>query len=507
MLTAVDTTSRRAERAFSVVELIIAASLLAIALGGAVAVAASGSRSETSSTVRQTQLAVLSSAAEKLRSDSTWAPQEGNRCSSAPAPIDLTSWLTQRLDRELAADAVRASQFLMSATASPVDAAADGQCPNDADGIVPDYYDVEIVTRPDDDTASRMSSVAPITQRFHIDFSSRTTGGRLSIQACYVWPQRDDRLALSSCELTSEPVKLQPSAKVLNPARPNDCRESFECIPFLCADPARHASCPFGQNGREEYVSTETRPADGWTYTVTGIDPVTSQEPPVTGTLDDVGRAVLDGVVPGRYRIDIDHPSEVVPWTSHSVPASGIATVERGVRSRVVQMFQPAPRGDSVRVNFVYYNGFVPPWMRTPITTYSGSSSSVWEIVSAPLGRTTEHYRAQQRFGGPSYVEFEGVHPGLYSFQLLTPFRPMQIERQFGFFYVPPGDGSALGPNGVTLELRGTITCRNTLHEELIAQYGDGAVLTNPANPAETFTLRECTGHDDEDYDGGDGTT
>ncbi|MCZ4496520.1 MAG: hypothetical protein JWM25_1103, partial [Thermoleophilia bacterium] len=283
---------------FALVELIVAVLLLTVAIGGAIAVASSSSRSATASSIRQSQTAILASAAEKVRSDSSWTSDAPLTCASVGARSDITSWLQSRIGRELATDAIRGTKFVISATATAVDSAADDLCPIDADGIVPDYYDIEVVARPDAATLQRNPRVGSITERFQVNFSNRTSGGRLSIQACYSWPQVDERIPTGSCDDVDGggSIILPPATAPVGTGGTPTCTSGDDCTAWTCAHPMLQAKCDSGAFGDSLFVSLQPIAASGWTYTVRGTDANTEDEPVRTGRLEDDGTTTLDAM-------------------------------------------------------------------------------------------------------------------------------------------------------------------------------------------------------------------
>ncbi|MCW2924822.1 MAG: hypothetical protein JWM98_2226 [Thermoleophilia bacterium] len=495
MRTAVDQPrARRSELAFSVIEVIVAAMLLVVALGGAIVIAQGSSHATTTSTVRQAQTAILASAAEKVRSDSSWTSNKPLTCGSVGQTTDITAWLRSRIARELLPDASRASTFVVTATARAVDSGADGRCPDDADGIVPDYYDIEVVARPDASTAARTPNAAPITQRFQVDFSSRTSGGKLSIQACYAYPQTDARIPTGSCDEngTGGMVILPPAQVPLDGTTLGTCAGGADCTAWTCAHPLLDAACESGQFGNDLFISVRPIAASGWSYTVTGADPNTRSEPVRTGRLDNSGSTTIDSMLPGRYQVRVNPPPAIVPWETHSVPASGIATVERGIRSRIVQMFRPAPRTKPLVVPIQSREITDPPWVGQPIVPRRVGGNVTYELVPAPLGRASNPSSVTVH-PGDTFAQFDDVEPGLYAAKLRQSGGGYKdITDSAGFFFVPPGTGDPITLPTRPWRIQYDWCDAPRRERQYVDVYGEGTVIANPADPSETWKVTSC---------------
>ncbi|MCW2956878.1 MAG: hypothetical protein JWO69_1747 [Thermoleophilia bacterium] len=478
---------RRPEAGFTIVELIVAAILLAVALGGAVTLAAGTSRSSTTSVARQAQTAILASAAEKVRADSSWTNDRPLTCGSIGSRIDITAWLTNRISRELAADSQRGTGFLVTASANAVDSAADGRCPDDADGIVPDYYDIEVVARPNARTAANIPDAGPLTQRFQVDFSSRTSGGRLSIQACYASPQTDERIPTGSCEVEGEEIVMLPPSAATGVG--GSCgTTSAECRAWTCAHPLLQSTCSSGGAGlaNAAYVSLRPIAASGWRYTVRGADANTASEPVRSGVLARDGSATIDAMLPGRYEVRVIPPANTDPWETHSVPASGVATVERGIRSRIVQMFRPARRTQSIRFPVETRDITRPPWETTgpdegyPVVPYYKGGGRTYSLMPAPVGRSSRVTTATLRTNGREIV-FENPDPGLYAGNI-SGHQLSTGTRDIDFFFVPAtNDQPIMVPESQRVAPIRYDWCDAPVREsDYVVRYGLGTTLTNP---------------------------
>lgn len=496
MLPAVDLMRSKGSResGFGLIEILVAVILVTVALTAVVQAGTSTTVAASRASIRDAQSAILSSAEEKLRADSSWTGTSLD-CSSIGRVVDLTGWLQTRLRDELAPDSVRGTAFTIQASAKAIDSPADSRCPDDADGIVPDYYDVQIFVAPDAVTAQRNPDAKPSTVRLQLDFSSRNSGGRLVVQACYVWPQADQRIATGSCSRTgSADVDLLPPTLVPKDVAGAICSSSpsGDCTAWTCANPALDALCSAGQNGDTNFVAVRPIPSSGWSYTVVGDDANTSTEPPRNGVLDDDGYVEIDSMLPGRYKVTVTPPGGITRWDTHSVPQGGIATVEGGVRSRVVQMFRPAHRTGQLRIPIETTDISDPPWLQRTYARCFSCGSHTYGLVPAPLGRTSAQPLSTFKNNDKEIV-FPAVEPGLYAAKLVnakaTSYKALQ--QSLGFFFVPPGDDQPMMLPAQDMLITYNV-CRASARNAYVRRYGKGTVIRNPADPSEKWTVEPC---------------
>jgi type II secretory pathway pseudopilin PulG len=479
----------RREQGFSLVETIVAAVLLGVTVTSVVFVANATTRSNTKVRLADKQVAVLAGVSENVRSDSSWAAEQEIACEDIDQPIRLDGWLRDNLDRELAEDPQTGAEFRVSGFARPVDSPSDGACGSadgDEDGILPDYYDVTITTSLDNATKARFDGIEPIAQRFQMDLAKRMAGGRLTIQACYAWPQVDLRIPTSSCgdsaAIERVPIAPPTGAGTLsdgtNACANDDERYANDCETWRCANPALHGSCPLGMSGRSDYVEVQLRPGAGWTWSLRPRGADDAEAPVASGTLDSTGSAKVTNLKPGDYDVSIEPGSDVpvVPWATHSIPLDGEVTVSSGRAARAIQMFRPARRNDDLRipvftVDQTWYGARPPDEYTAPplpglVAPLSGPRYV--RLVPFPFGRTGRGASTTINTGDTEAV-FRNVEPGIYTLSLSTSQTDdtqlhgtwgghgtkRGIASNAGFLFVPPTDNDPIAvpgtlPDGVT---------------------------------------------------------
>jgi hypothetical protein len=359
-----------------------------------------------------------------------------------------SAWVKARLAAELASDGAFAESWKVAATATPVDSPADGTCASDADGVLPDYYDIDVVVTPSGSTATRFAALKPFTLSFQVDFANRTAGGILTIQACRIRPQVDERLPIGACVNSGSRMAVLPPAGSRYSGGDISCVvEPLDCRSFECASPTLDGDC--GGHGNADYVSVWAEPASDWSYDLVGdpSDPVTKGYGVYGKPLDGTGSASIPYLKAGRYKVTIHHGGNYVPWTSHSVPADGWATVVSGVESRVVQMFKPAPRSQSIVIPITTTDVSRPPWDGRP--EYDELyKKGPYELILVPIprGRTLAEKNGVIVKDGDANVVFDDLEPGLYAAYMADPDLKYEYELSgtAGFIFVPPGGGAPI---------------------------------------------------------------
>jgi prepilin-type N-terminal cleavage/methylation domain-containing protein len=466
------------EQGFSIIEVIIAVVVVAVGLAGLAALSSGTSKSSSTAKVRDQQTSIAQSLGDKIRGDAAWAGTTPDTCatmSTAATPINA-SWVTNRLKSELALDGINPEAWTVQATARKVDSPADGTCAagGDDDGVLPDYYDVNVVVRPAGTTATRYPGVKPFVTSFQVSFSNRTAGGALTIQACYIWPQVDERLPVGTCGASSgeKMVILPPPGSNVSPDAGDDpmtcIAEPLDCTAYKCAHPDLEDPCP-GDWGQEDFVKVRSYPGGGWSWKLTGdpTDPVTAGTVK-TGTLDGNGMRKIKYLKVGRYKVQVFEPGNLRPWPSHSVPADGWATVVGGIESRVVQMYKPKPRAADLVIPIETKDVSKPPWFGQSEYDYLYKKGP-YELILVPIprGRVLGADSGTMVYTGDADIRFKDLEPGLYGAYMADPklTNKYELSGTKQFLFVPPGGGDP-----IVLPASGSITWDVTFCDEDIRQ-------------------------------------
>lgn len=487
------------EQGFSIIEVIIAVVVVAIGLAGLAALSSSTSKTTSTAKVRDQQTSIAQSLGDKIRGDAAWAGTTPDTCATltSPSTVNLTGspWLTNRLKSELALDGISPEAWTVQATARKVDSPADGLCSGggDDDGVLPDYFDVDVVVRPSGSTLARFPGVKPFVTSFQVNFSNRTAGGALTIQACYIWPQVDERLPVGTCGAASadKMVVLPPPGSNVNPDAGDDpmtcIAEPLDCSAYKCAHPDIEDGCA-GEYGNEDFVKVRSYPGSGWSWKLTGDpgDPVTNGIVK-TGTLDANGLRKIKYLKVGRYNVQVFEPGNLRPWPSHSVPADGWATVVGGIESRVVQMYKPKPRAADLVIPIQTTDASKPPWFGQSEYDYLYKKGP-YELILVPIprGRVLGSTTGTMVYDGDKNIRFKNLEPGLYGAYMADPKLTNEYELSGTkmFLFVPPGGGDP-----IVLPASGSISwevsfCDPDIRKVYVDMYGgEGPVVKTFVDP------------------------
>lgn len=503
------------ERGFTIIEVLVAVVVIAIGLVGVAALASSSSQSTSIAKVRDQQSSIAQSVADKIRGDSSWTGTKTETCStikSSPSiNVSTSTWLNQQLKTELGADAISSEKWKVQAVARKVDSAADGTCSSasgDRDGVVPDYYELDVVVSPDASTMKRFPQLTPFATTFQVNFANRAAGGRLTIQACYVTPQVDERLPIGTCSQGpgDKLAVLPPPGSEVTPSAGDDtmtCMANpLDCVAYRCANNKLDDACPSGTYGDPYFVNVEPRPGTGWSFTLKGdpSDPVTKgyylQDKLKTG-----GEFNVSYLKPGRYHVKINHSGTVVPWESHSVPADGMATVVSGVESRVIQMFKPAPRNDTLSIPIQTTDVTKPPWMGHTVHDLLYKKGPLkLQLVPIPRGRTLATSNAVDVPMGAATVDLTKLEPGLYGAYLSDPklVSEYTLSGSKQFIFIPPVGQPILYPTSSDLMWK-TTYCDPIVRKAIVnSMGGEGEKTHTSVSPTtgiaytETWDAKYC---------------
>ncbi len=482
------------ERGFSIIEVIVAVVVVAIGLTGLVAMSGTSARSSSVAKVRDQQSSIAQSLGDKIRGDAAWAGTTPDTCATVPGTVNLTGtpWLNQRLTAELANTGLNPEQWIVNAQARKVDSPADGVCPNDQDGVLPDYFDVDVSVRPHPTTLARFPGLKPFTTTFQVNFSNRNAGGALTVQACHITPQVDERLPIGTCAsgAADRHAVLPPPGSNVQPSAGDDfmscVAEPLDCTAYRCAHPEISDGCA-GEFGRDDFVKVRSEPGAGWRFRVTGdpSDPVTRGEVR-SGTLGNNGEYELKYMKVGRYRVEVFPTGNLVPWASHSVPANGWATVVSGVESRVVQMYKPGPRREDLVIPIETTDVSKPPWFGQSEYDYLYKKGP-YELILVPIprGRVLGAESGTIVRDGDQAIRFRNLEPGLYGAYMADPklISEYTLTGTKSFLFVPPGGGDP-----IVLPSAGSIKwevsfCDPDVRQSYVNMYGEGLVEHTTVTP------------------------
>lgn len=514
---------RRAERAFSIIEVLIAALVLAVVVVGATAVLGGTSRSLSSNRVRDHQSTLANAMLARMQADPTWTSAcqtPGSQWAETGTDCDLTEWLAsaypnvgrfQEHGEQL--------DFDVRVAARGYDLGADGRGPADKDGLRPDLWRVTVSAAPSKELAARFQHLAPTTIRAELNPSIRMQTGRVTIDACIATNQSDERMPIASCAGSTDRTKLLPpgplnmtSTNSINgtcdgPVSQEKGSDERDCIAYKCADPditampgqgnVGCASMPgweppsqWDQSERDQ-TSVVMSPAQGSvtlksTRTGRVFGPITLQS----------GRATFLDMPVGEFEVTTSIRGTAIPWRSKSVPSTGLVAVEPGLNSRAVLLFRPPPTGRvKIEVSSI---DVTKPWQPVPYPGLvslepdgtlvdSGSTVKIC-LVPAPQGRLVDaEVKCIQVARSTSTVvfNFTDVEPGLYTAYLGDPtyndFYP--LSGTAGFLWVPEG-GEATGSKGAPTKITYVNSmCASDVRKAMVAGGTTDPTTGKPVEP------------------------
>lgn len=378
---------RRFQTGFTVVEVIVALTLMSILMAGGTTIIASSDRSQAKSKARNKQTAAAEAIFERLHASHTWATNAA--CATAPY-TGCSSYLTDLYASDpMLTDEASGLKLSLQITADATDSPSDGKDVDDEDGVLPDYYRVSVKVKPTDTFAS----LKPATTGGVINPPARVSTGAIEVRMCRAYPQVDERIAIASCGTGSaDQLKLQA---------PTNCTATYDCYAYSRAATDNPA-----------YTSMSLAPATGQSFSLLGPLPETTVAK--TGVTDSNGHAKAVGLQPGQYRLQVTPPAGYRTWASHSVPTAGVATVEAGKSNHLLQVFQPEAAGNyrvhaRTRITTDPWNVYTVPYSLKRI---------VFRLIPVPYGRVS-FGRWTTIPAGQGYADVQRPAPGLYAMSVI----------------------------------------------------------------------------------------
>ncbi|MCW2925608.1 MAG: hypothetical protein JWM98_3012, partial [Thermoleophilia bacterium] len=351
----------RREAGFSIVEVIIAAFILAIVIVGATAVAGGTSRTTGATKVRDHQTQVANQMLASLQADpswATWCRARQTPWNPASPKCDLAPWLAANptyASLGKTTEGGGAVDFKVSAVATGIDLAADtepGSNGKDSDGVLPDIYRLSITIAPTSGLAARFQNLHAMTVQSELNPSIRVQTGRVTVDACEALNQIDERIPVGDCTTNQEAVDLLPPPSLDTttpttikktcdgPQRATTGTDDRDCAAYKCADPEISRMPDNGLKvdcdqypgfappvGAEVFFTRMVmQPVNG---SVRLVNTRTGQSfGPLTF---NSGRVTFRDLPVGEYDVRASVSGSGRPWKSKSVPSTGKVSVEAGL--------------------------------------------------------------------------------------------------------------------------------------------------------------------------------
>ncbi|MCW2959616.1 MAG: hypothetical protein JWM25_1244 [Thermoleophilia bacterium] len=190
----------RGERAFTIVEVLVAALLLTVVISGLALAVSSGMRAQSAANSSKSLYAVAQRSFDHLRGDRDWMQS----CTTVGRGCNISSFVPVELleDRAAGETCVPGQPYrheLRVATATPVDSPIDKVGAADTDQRIPDYYTVHLEVVVAACARARLGGPDPAIFESAVDRAGKVPEGSLIVEVCRAVNQVDDRSSLAGC--------------------------------------------------------------------------------------------------------------------------------------------------------------------------------------------------------------------------------------------------------------------------------------------------------------------
>ncbi|MCW2928037.1 MAG: hypothetical protein JWM86_2005 [Thermoleophilia bacterium] len=381
-------TRQHRESGVSIVEVVIAAMLLATVVA-AVAMASLGGTALRGAARLQTSMTSAGEAAqEDIASDRRW--MQFDECKRLNDECDISS----AVDRgSLRLEDVEGVAELISARSTALDSDLDNDASgNDLDGVLPDYFRIVVTLRPERSVRARYRIAGTQgVRRFVTTLDRRGVEqiGSVAVEICRVTNQADERMQLQGC------AKGRRSDVSMDrcPERTPVCTPAFDWVSRFGA--SDHSPAPFVSLVRENMSFSLVNASTGKSY-------------PSSGATRVDGLYVFENVPAGEFRLlglPASAGGNTERWKTKEIPSfhgsaadrvpNPTLNVEPGVRARALVLFRPRTtttgidyeferRTHTFRLTGLYTKNETNVPKMAPTDTYVGSSA---EEACAQLAR------------------------------------------------------------------------------------------------------------------------
>lgn len=418
----------RTDSGFGVVEVVIAVLLIMVVTSGLV-LAISSSTSLRGATRMQSSLTRSGQAMiEKLAHDNGWMKS----CTLDTSPCNIAPVITGDADLLKLADVDGTAKVVETASATnpqqythatAVDSEADGKGDQDADGVIPDFYQVMVVIQPDDATAARYGVTAEKLRRSFstsLDQNGNTLKGSLSIDACVALDQVDERISINGCREDGVTRLMMPGC----PSKPPTL-SAFERCPeaWEWASTAAQTDSPTKPS---TYVSLKRIPTSSLNLTIQnmsgGGSPISSSQAKIVN-----GSFVFENIEAGTYAISgipssigvggVNYPR----WVTKDLPAdhsssNGSVGVQPGIKNHALVMYRP-PKPSDGGIKF-YFDREVKHYTLNNFTSGPekstgpvANSGELWVPTDKYQGDKAEEYCKSMMAMGIAFGSIDGHSP------------------------------------------------------------------------------------------------
>jgi type II secretory pathway pseudopilin PulG len=329
--------TRRDERAFTIVEVIIAALIVTAVLAGAVYFMVGAGKSQQGTMVRQRMASSADGIIQQVRSERTWLEATPS-CRTATCDVSARF---QPKPGNAEGPALRSR-----VTISPVDSDVDRVGFADEDGVRPDFYRIEVVVSLAPGEAQEWGRQQDFETVSTVDATALGLAtGTLVVQTGETSNQVDDRMAISSVTSGGDQVdmrrQVEPCASPF-PLTFDEWSSRRPTLPLGCNDAFDAAA------SRDAYMTrVDLRAVNNVPFTIRrdtsdgGPAVVRRSSDADGGGAGANGQYTFSGIPAGSYRVVVTPPRGRELWRTKMSPSNGISSVQANQKAQALVMVRP----------------------------------------------------------------------------------------------------------------------------------------------------------------------
>ncbi|MCW2973766.1 MAG: hypothetical protein JWN72_2039, partial [Thermoleophilia bacterium] len=335
--------AHRNEHAFTVVEVVIAVIVLGAVVTAVTLASVGGSKLRGAAKLQAAITATGLQVQEDIATNRAWMDRPA--CRNLTAFCDVTDAVKpdSLILKGIGTSSSPAAVELVWARAQAIDSDVDLKGQLDKDGVIPDFFKVDIRIRVGAAVATRYDSTpAKMTRDLTttIDRRGREQTGSLAVEFCRVTNQVDERMSIQGCGLSgASGVEIAGCP----PVPRQGCVPAFGWIAGLPKDPVN----------RSPFVMMQRIAPASFSFQVRNT--TTGQTWSSSSAKIDAGLAIFQDLPAGGYQLlglPASSGANTDRWVSKEIPSyHGIgspgnleptAVVEAGLKNRALVMFKPS---------------------------------------------------------------------------------------------------------------------------------------------------------------------